>query len=448
MSFPEITGEPSQLKVYATRYLNLADAIQNASATLKAVGDNSDGNRSAAVDEIRVKAKKGGESIGKAERRYRTTATALNTYATALEEAQTKAAEARTEHENASSSQAAAQSKADEFEDKAAVPGESQAADSHSYTVWSGQASAFASAASSAQTKYNEAVAAKEEAGNVAADAIESVVSDDDLSDSWWDKLVDFCEKIGDWVAIAALLLSWVPGLGQILLAVSALISIIKLIDSLIKFANGEMTLGEVIGAAVGVVLGLLGGKVLVVAIKGLRAARTAKVLANASKAQKRVLSTANKQTKSKSVTRKRNLADKAHREKMKDLKDTFSPKTLAKELSETATKPFTDLADALKKADSSEFLRSLTEGKSGKLAELLNKGDITDFSKALKSMDWSDMPATLKAEIILEGSKVFGGAGETLLAPVLDVPLTIDSLISKGNEEITNGVSTGVDAR
>lgn len=448
MSFPEITGDPSQLKVYATRYLNLADAIQNASATLKAVGDNSDGNRSKAVDEIRVKAKKGGESIGKAERRYRTTAMALNTYATALEDAQKKAAEARSEHTEASQSHAAAQAKADEFEDKAAVPGETQAADSRSHSVWSGQASTFATAASAAQTKYDQAVADKEAAGNIAADAIESVVSDDDLSDSWWDHLVDFCEKIGDWVAIVALLLSWVPILGQILLAISAIISIIKLIDSLIKFAHGEMTLGEVIGAAVGVVLGLLGGKVLVVAIKGLRAARTGKALNAADKTRDNVLANANKQTPSKSVTRKRNIADKKHRENMKDLRDTFSPKTLGKELRDTAINPFKDLRDATKGPVSSELLRSLTEGGKGKWAKLLNTGDITDFSKALKSMDWSEMPPTLKAEVVLEASKVFGGAGETLLAPVIDVPLTIDSLISNVNEEITSDVSTGVDAR
>lgn len=449
MSFPELTGDPGQLKVYAARYLNLADAIQNASATLKAVGDNSDGTLSLAVDEIRGKAKKGAESIGQAEKRYRTTATALSTYASALEDAQKKAAEARSEHESASGSHASAESKAKEYEEKAAVPGATQAADSKSFTTWDTQAGQFASAMSSAQTKYDEAVADKESAGNTAADAIEQVVSEDDLSDSWWDKLVDFCEKIGDWVAIAALLLSWVPVLGQILLAVSALISIIKLIDSLIKFANGEMTLGEVIGAAVGVVLSLIGGKVLVVAIKGLKALRTGSKLAKATKRLDNLMSNANKQTRSKPVRRAKNRADKAHREAVKDLKDTFSPKTLGKELTDSAVKPFKDLKDAFKSPpEASEFLRSLAEGKDGPLAKLLQQGDVTDFSKAINSMDWSDMPASLKAEVILEGSKVFGGAAETLTAPFIDVPLTVDSLISKGNDAVTSKLGDVVDAR
>ncbi|GGE81992.1 hypothetical protein [Mycetocola zhadangensis] len=448
MSFPEITGDPSQLKVYATRYLNLADAIQNASATLKAVGENSDGNRSKAVDEIRVQAKKSAESIGKAERRYRTTATALSTYATALEDAQAEAAEARVAHEGASQNHAAAQAKADEFADKAAIPGEAQAADSHSQTVWSGQASTFAAAASSAQSKYDQAVAKKEAAGNVAANAIEAVVSDDDLSDSWWDHLVDWVEKWGDWIAIVALLLSWVPILGQILLAVSALISIIKLIDSLMKFTRGEMSLGEVIGAAVGVVLSLIGGKAIMAAIKGIRAARSGRALSRANAARDNVLRNANAQTPSRPVTRARNLADRNHRENMNDLRNTFAPKTLGKELLENATKPFTDFKDAFKGPEASEFLRSLAEGKNGKIWKLLQQGDVTDFSKALQSMDWSDMPPELKAEVILEGAKVFGEAAETIAAPFTDVPLTIDSLIGKGTDAVTSSLSNSIDAR
>lgn len=450
MSFPEIKGDPSQLKVYATRYLNLADAIQHASATLKAVGDNSDGNRSQAVDEIRVKAKKGGESIGKAEQRYRTTATALSTYATALDEAQKKAAEARTEYESASQNHAAAQAKADEFQDKAAVPGEAQAADTLSHSVWSEHASASAAAVSGAEAKYNQAVGDKEAAGNAAASAIEAVVSEDDLSDSWWETLVGICEMIGDWVAIAALLLSWIPVVGQILLAVAALISIIKLIDSLIKFSKGEMSLGEVIGAAVGVVLSLIGGKVLMVAIKGLRTARSAKALNNATQARRALQRSSDGQLRSKPLNRARNLAIKDHRAKVKDLKDTFSPKTLGKELVDDAVKPFKDLKDAFKTPpDASEFLRSLTQGRGdGSFIKQLQRGDITDFSKVLNSKEWADMPPSLRAEVILEGSKVFGEAAETIAAPFIEVPLTVDSLISKGNDALTSNLGVAVDAR
>ena len=449
MSFPELSGDPSQLKVYATRYLNLADAIRNASATLKAVGDNNDGTLSLAVDAIRGKAKKGATSIGQAENRYRTTAAALGTYATALEEAQEKAAEARSEYEAASGSHASAESKAQDYEDRAGVPGESQAADSRSFSTWTERAGEFASAMTAAQSKYDAAVAAKEAAGNTAADAIEQVVSDDDLSDNWWDKLVDFCEKIGDWVAIAALLLSWVPILGQILLAVSALISIIKLIDSLIKFANGEMTLGEVIGAAVGVVLSVLGGKALMAAIKGLRAMRTASKLSKLTKKLDNLMSKANSQTKSKSLRNARNRADKANREALKDLRDTFGPKSLGKELADSATKPFKDLKDSFKTPpEASDFLRALTEGKDGTFAKLLQQGDVTDFSKALRSMDWSDMPASLRAEVILEGTKVFGGAAQTLSAPFVDVPLTIDSFVSKGSDAAASKLADIIDAR
>lgn len=444
--FSDLSGEPASLKTYATRYLSIADAIQSASAALKAVGEGSDSMVSLSVDAIRAKAKTGGEDIAQAESRYRTTAQALLTYSTALEAAQDKAKEARADHETAKGNQTAAQAKADEFADKALVPGADQAGDSRSATAWENQASLLASSVGAAETKYNEAVADKEAAGNIAADAIEQIISDDGISDSWWDKLVDFCEKIGDWVAIAALLLSWVPILGQVLLAVAAIISIIKLIDSLIKFASGEMTLGEVVAAAVGVVLSIVGGKALMVAIKGLKTLRKgSKAIKAANKAAERV---AKGKTGKKAVKKTEKIQAKADKAKDKydksvrklkeEAKDAFtvSKNDIKKELKETFVKPFTDLRDAVKNpAELDEALQVL-----------VREGDKPDFLKTLDKKDWDDMSLTQRTELVIQVTDHFGPVAETVLAPVTDVPLTLEGVVNKGTDAVSDRVGDYVD--
>jgi hypothetical protein len=440
--FSDLPGEPASLKTYATRYLNLADAIQSASAALKAVGEGSDSMMSLAVNEVRGKAKNGAEDIGQAENRYRTTAQALLTYAGKLDDAQAKARQARTEYESAQGSHSSAQAKADEFEDKALVPGAEQAADSLSASTWGTQASGFASAMGSAQTLYNQAVQDKDEAGNAAADAIERVRSDDGISDSWWDKLVDFCEKIGDWVAIAALLLSWVPILGQVLLVLAAIISIIKLIDSLLKFFKGEMSLGEVVGAAVGVVLSLIGGKAILVALKGLKTlTKGAKAAKLAKQVAQRV--DAGKTGKLTNQLKKQlRTAEKNHVKSVSKLKDglkkdfTITKKDIKDELAETFTKPFTDLRDALKKPGQLD----------DSLKVLVGDGKKPDFLKTLDKTDWGDMPMSQKVEVLIQATDHFGSAAETVLAPVLDVPLTLQGVLDKGSDALTERIGNYVD--
>lgn len=440
--FSDLSGEPASLKHYATRYLNLANAIQSASAALKAVGEGSDNMLSLAVNEVRGKAKNGADDIGQAETRYRTTAQALMTYATALEDAQAKAKEARADHETAQGSHAAAQAKADEFEDKALVPGEEQAANSKSASAWSTQASSLASSMSAAQTKYNEAVADKEKAGNTAADAIENVLSSDGVTDSWWDKLVDFCEKIGDWVAIAALLLSWVPILGQVLLAVAAIISIIKLIDSLIKFAKGEMSLGEVVAAAVGVVLSIVGGKAIMVALKGLKALSAGSKAAKLARTVAKRVDAGKNGKKTKTLKKELKNATKKHNKSVAKFKDSLkndmkiSKNDIKDELKETFTKPFTDLKDAVSgRGELDDSLKTL-----------FGEGKKPDFLKALGKDDWEDVPMIVKVEVVILATEHFGSAGETLLAPVLDVPLTMQSVLDKGSDAITERVGNYAD--
>lgn len=446
--FSDLTGEPALLKTYATRYLQIADAIQSASAALKAVGEGSDSMVSLAVNEIRGKARKGGEDIGEAEARYRTTAQALLTYSGALEDAQTKAVQARGEYESAQGSHATAQARADEFEDRAQVPGAEQAADSRSASTWSTQASNLASTMSSAQAKYHEAVADKDRAGNTAADAINRVVSDDGISDSWWDVLVDFCEKIGDWVAIAALLLSWVPGLGQVLLVLAAIISIIKLIDSLLKFVKGEMTLGEVVGAAIGVVLSIVGGKALMVGLKGLKS------LQAGSKAAKAAAKAADRPT-SRNARQNNNRAQGDKRDAVKDFKDSFKPSTkdITKPLKETFVKPFTDLGKGLTKpGEASDFVKAMIKGHEGALNQAMSRGHDPKYLQMLanatsNSVSFEDLPLSLRVEIIFEGSKVIGGAVETLSKPFIgDVPFTVESLAGTLSKPVSESAGNMVD--
>ena len=79
---------------------------------------------------------------------------------------------------------------------------------------------------------------------------------------AWWDQVYKVVSIICDVASFLSMFLAWVPGLGQVLLALAALGKILAIIDSLVKItdaainlATGEGGLGDLAGA---VALGLI----------------------------------------------------------------------------------------------------------------------------------------------------------------------------------------------
>ena len=140
-------------------------------------------------------------------------------------------------------------------------------------------ASAARSVVATQQNVIRDAVADRDAAAQSAIGQIEEITSADGLRDSWWDnwgsKVVGWIAKVAEFVAsvagILALVLCWVPVLGQALLAIAAIAGIIAAIANIALAATGEKSWLEaglsVVFAALGC-LGLGGLKGMIGAIK------------------------------------------------------------------------------------------------------------------------------------------------------------------------------------
>ena len=127
-------------------------------------------------------------------------------------------------------------------------------------------ASAARSVVATQQGVIRDAVADRDAAAQSAIGQIEEITSADGLRDSWWDnwgsKVVGWIAKVAEFVAsvagILALVLCWVPGLGQILLGIAAVAGIVAAVANVALAATGEKSWVEagisVAFAALGVV--------------------------------------------------------------------------------------------------------------------------------------------------------------------------------------------------
>jgi hypothetical protein len=125
-----------------------------------------------------------------------------------------------------------------------------------------------------------QAVVERDQAAQASSDRIEQITSNDGLNDSWWDNwgakvvawLADVTEVIASIVGVLALVLCWVPVLGQALMAVAAIAGVVAAVANIALAATGERTWGEailsIVFAALGCV-GLGGVKGILGALKG-----------------------------------------------------------------------------------------------------------------------------------------------------------------------------------
>jgi len=199
-TFDAIPGNPVVVADHAARYLATANAINDAAVQLIGVAnqDDSIGDAFVAMRDLAYEVSK---DIGKAESRYRVTATALATYAGELEAAQTTVRNATDAAGDAQSDVAAWQTKIDDYQDLIDAGGPDVAATTQLQNVAKLQLSSAQSSMSGARTAYDTALADLEDAAKRAADLIDDVTHDSPLNDSLLDNVGGVLSAIGDWFA-------------------------------------------------------------------------------------------------------------------------------------------------------------------------------------------------------------------------------------------------------
>lgn len=265
--YRQLSGEPSRVTAMADRYAEIGHAIARSVATLNRILDG-EGQKSKAVDAIQENAKGVTRDIGKAQERYSQTATALQTYGSALQTAHDDASAAIAAIATAQGDVDDAQTAYDNLENPTEPPTDptaNQTALTTAHTTLGEKQTAL----NNAHDLWWAAKNAKDSAARTAAGQIDDIVNGkvgDKLNDSWWDNIssvLDVIKVICEWAAFLSIFLSWVPVLGAILVGLAILGALISLIDSIVKFSRGEGSFGDIVFAAVGVVLAAFGGKIV-----------------------------------------------------------------------------------------------------------------------------------------------------------------------------------------
>lgn len=264
------------------RYRDVAEAISSAASSLRSLeGGESQADSVNALLESRDEIV---TAIEGAQGRYQTAGDALVTYAGVLDTVQSDTASALASARTAKSDESSAEYWADRYDEMAddarrAEDSESEARYLRLARENRADASAARSVVATQQNVIRDAVADRDAAAQSAIGQIEEITSADGLRDSWWDnwgsKVVGWIAKVAEFVAsvagILALVLCWVPVLGQALLAIAAIAGIIAAIANIALAATGEKSWLEaglrVVFAALGC-LGLGGLKGMIGAIK------------------------------------------------------------------------------------------------------------------------------------------------------------------------------------
>ncbi|WP_371174606.1 hypothetical protein [Buchananella felis] len=217
------------------------------------------------------------DGIGKAEGRYRAAGEALETYSAALDRVQTDtlnalyaARQAKWERDEARNNQRYYQDLADDYagaDDDSGYGHDQQVR----YTRLARSARQDADAAQDRidnQVRVVEnAVQDRDRAAQTAIDAIQGVTATDGLNDGWWEdygaKVLGWIADIAEWVAniagILALVLCWVPVLGQALAVIAGIAGVVAALANIGLALGGEKTWGEALLSVVFAGLGCIG---------------------------------------------------------------------------------------------------------------------------------------------------------------------------------------------
>jgi|GEM_PF-5515322 len=261
-------GDPVVVRDGGRHYVGVADALAGSAALLRAMGAGaSSGSESVAA--LLERARGLADDVGRAEGRYRAAGDALVQYAYALDRVQSTTARALAEA-RAARREAAAQRRLAAMWAREA--GDAPTPDDQaSCARRSRQAAACARDADSLAEAHarvvEQAVAERDAAGRHAAEQIREATAADGLNDSFWDdvgapvvKLVAaVAEKVATIAGTLALVLCWVPVLGQFLLAVAAVAGVLAALANIVLAAAGEQSWTDAVVSVVFAALGCVG---------------------------------------------------------------------------------------------------------------------------------------------------------------------------------------------
>jgi hypothetical protein len=276
--YHDLAGDPDHLQTMAQHYLNIADAIRKSVPALQAIHDEGQ-NQSQATDKLKDDAGDLADDISKAESRYRVTAQALLDYVPALRHAQADAHTAAVQiahYTTEVSTTASALTKANTAVDEADDAGKDDA--SSTQKTAQKAASDAKSDLATWQKKWEDAANDRDTAAETAKSKIVDVVQHHNNglknpTHHWYDGITHFAgsvwhavksagkwvashlEEICKWAGVLAIFLSWVPILGEVLIGLAILGSLITLGKD-IAAGKGWKTL---LADSVGVVLTAFG---------------------------------------------------------------------------------------------------------------------------------------------------------------------------------------------
>ncbi|WP_371177039.1 TNT domain-containing protein [Buchananella felis] len=254
----------------------MADAIKRCADNLRALEAGAS-SRAESVTALLEQRDTLLDGIGKAEGRYRAAGEALETYSAALDQVQTDtlnalyaARQATWERDEARDNQHYYQDLADDYantDDDSGYGHDQQVR----YTRLARSARQDADAAqdridNQVQVAQN-AVRERDLAAQTAIDAIQGVTATDGLNDGWWEnwgaKILGWIATIAEWVSgiagILALVLCWVPVLGQALAVIAGIAGIVAALANIGLALGGEKTWGEALLSVVFAGLGCIG---------------------------------------------------------------------------------------------------------------------------------------------------------------------------------------------
>ncbi|AUG28663.1 MULTISPECIES: putative T7SS-secreted protein [Microbacterium] len=266
-----VPGDPDGVRQGGGNYLQIADTIGDTVRGLRTL--DLGGTVSEAVDALGETARTVADDIARAEQRYRATGNALVGYAAALASAQDDSLAALQRAHAAQNGAVDAQRErrrylhlSESSDDPAEALRYERLADDAG--IDSRQASA---AAGVARQQILDAAARRDRAAETARDEIQNTTSEDGLNDSWWDDwgkdvlsvITDVAGTISAIAGILALVVSWIPVIGQALAAalllVAGIAAIINAVGNIVLASTGDRTWGEAAVSIVGAALAVIG---------------------------------------------------------------------------------------------------------------------------------------------------------------------------------------------
>lgn len=257
-----VPGDPAQVEQAGRRYQEVADVILATARQLESISELS-ATDSQAVGEVRERAGRTAEEIYKAKSRYESVGSALVEYAAALRAAQESSLEALSSGQSA---QRAVDDASMEVTRAQWAVEEALTPEEQTHARWRLRRARNARddaevAVSRARTALDEAVAMRDQAAARAMNAIRAVTDADGLNDGWWENwgrsVATAVSHVAGLVAqvagVLALVLCWVPILGQALAAVALVAGAVALVADVVLLMAGEGSWSDVIWGIVGV---------------------------------------------------------------------------------------------------------------------------------------------------------------------------------------------------